>query len=62
MSPAPDVMTVAQAADYLQVGVKVVRRLCRLNRLPHRVVDRKGSVRIHRAAIDAYLRHEKSSS
>jgi hypothetical protein len=31
VSTAPDVMTVAQAAEYLQVGVKVVRRLCQVD-------------------------------
>ena len=42
----PDVFTIREAAAYLRVGPKVVRRLCKLKRIRHQVPDRKGTVRI----------------
>jgi excisionase family DNA binding protein len=50
-----DVLTVAEAARVLRVGPKSIRRLCKLKRLSHRVVDLRGTVRIPRAALDAFL-------
>lgn len=57
---APAVLTIAEAAAFLRCGPKVVRRLCRIKRLPHRVIDRKGTVRIHREAIEAYLLNKEA--
>lgn len=49
------ILTINEAAKYLRCGPKVVRRLCKLKRLPHRVIDRKGTIRLHRQALDNYL-------
>jgi len=45
-SVTPDVFTIPEAAAYLRVVPKVVRRLCKLKRIRHQVLDRKGTVRI----------------
>jgi excisionase family DNA binding protein len=50
-----EVYTVVEAAAILRVGPKTIRRLCRLKRLAHKVVDLRGTVRIPRAAVDAFL-------
>jgi excisionase family DNA binding protein len=55
MTPAPEVLTIADAAALLRVGPKVVRRLVRLKRIPHQVLDARGTVRISRAALMAFL-------
>ena len=52
---AGDVLTIPEAAAVLRCGPKVVRRLCRLGRIVHVKLDKKGTVRIHRSAIDAFL-------
>lgn len=60
MSPAAnDILTIPEAAAVLRVGPKVVRRLVKLRRIRHQVLDRKGTVRIARAAIDAFLLEQK---
>lgn len=58
----PEVLTVEEAAKFLRCGPKVVRRLCRLKRLPHRVIDRKGTIRISREAFAAFVRGEKPAA
>lgn len=55
------IFTVAEAAQYLRVGPKTIRRLCRLNRLPHRKIDRKNTIRIHRDALDAFIKNDKAA-
>jgi excisionase family DNA binding protein len=50
-----EVLTVREAAAILKVGPKTIRRLCRLKRLPHRVVDLRNTIRISRAALDAFV-------
>jgi excisionase family DNA binding protein len=54
-SDAADVLTVVEAAAFLRCGPKVVRRLARLRRLPHRVIDKRGSLRFSRAALERWL-------
>jgi excisionase family DNA binding protein len=50
-----DVLTVAEAAVALKVGPKTIRRLCRLKRIAHRVVDLRGTIRISRTALDQFI-------
>jgi len=50
-----EVFTVKEAAAFLRCGPKVVRRLCKLKSLPHRKIDRKGTLRFSRAALEAWL-------
>lgn len=53
-----DVLTVAEAAAYLRVGPKAVRRLIRLKRIKAAVIDRRNTIRIHRDALDAFVKGE----
>ncbi len=53
------VLTIPEAARYLRVGPKAIRRLVRLNRIPHQKMDRRGTVRIHRSALERFLLAEK---
>jgi hypothetical protein len=62
VSAPPDVLTIPETAEMLRVCSKSVRRLCRLNRLPHRVVDRKGTVRIARVAVIDFLLGQKAGA
>jgi len=50
------VLDVRGAAAFLLCGPKVVRRLARLRQLPHRKIDRKGTLRFSRAALEQWLR------
>ncbi|HEY8393612.1 MAG TPA: helix-turn-helix domain-containing protein [Thermaerobacter sp.] len=52
----PEVMTVAEAAAYLRVDERTVRRLLREGRLPGRKVGREW--RLHKAALDRFLAGE----
>ena len=49
------VFTVDQAAAYLQVGRKLVFRLCRQNKLRFLKIDDRGTIRIHRDALDDFV-------
>ena len=49
------VYTVQEAATYLKCGPKVVRRLVRLKKIPAQVVDRRGTIRLHKNALDSFL-------
>lgn len=51
-----DVLDVRGAAEYLRVGPKAIRRLARLKRIPHRVVDCRKTLRFSRAALEQWLR------
>ena len=62
MTPANDVLTIVEAAAVLRVGPKVVRRLCRLKRIRHQVLDRKGTIRIARSAIESFLLEQKGAA
>ena len=59
MKPAGErddqILTVEEAATLLRCGVKAVRRLVRLKRIKAQAINQKGSVRIHRSAIDGFL-------
>jgi excisionase family DNA binding protein len=50
-----DVLTVHQAASLLQIGPKMVRRLCAANRLRHVSIDGRGTIRTTRAWVADYL-------
>jgi excisionase family DNA binding protein len=50
-----EVLTVVEAARLLRCGPKTIRRLCRLKRIAHRVVDLRGTIRIPRTALDVFL-------
>jgi hypothetical protein len=52
---ATDVLDVHQAAAVLQVGEKMIRRLCNTNRLRHVTIDGRGTIRTTRAWLQAYL-------
>jgi excisionase family DNA binding protein len=49
------IFTVEQAAAYLQVGPRVVRRLIRQRKIAVVRIDGRGTYRIHRNVIDAYI-------
>ena len=49
------VLTVDEVADLLRIGPKSVRRLVRLKRIPHRVIDRRGTLRFSRVAVEQWL-------
>ena len=53
-----EVLDVREAAQFLKCGPKVVRRLARLRQIPHRKIDRKGTLRFSRVALEAWLRAE----
>jgi excisionase family DNA binding protein len=50
-----EVLTVVEAARLLRCGPKTIRRLCRLKRIAHRVVDLRGTIRISRTALDQFI-------
>jgi hypothetical protein len=55
-SNAPiEVLNLHEAAAFLRCGPKVVRRLVKLRRLPHRVLDRRGTLRFSRIALETWL-------
>ncbi|HEY8394944.1 MAG TPA: helix-turn-helix domain-containing protein [Thermaerobacter sp.] len=56
----PEVMTVAEAAAYLRVDERTVRRLLRAGRLPGRKVGREW--RLHKAALDRFLAGEEDEA
>ena len=56
----PDVFTVPEAARYLRVGPRILRKL--LPKIQHRKIDGRGTIRIHRSALDAYLLGQKNSA
>lgn len=49
------VFTVAEAAAYLRVGPKAIRKLALLRQIPHRKIDRRGTLRFSRAALERWL-------
>jgi excisionase family DNA binding protein len=53
------VLTVDQAAAYLQVGRRQVYRLVRARKIVFRKIDDRGTIRIHRDDLDAYVRGTK---
>ena len=55
MSTEPLALTVEQVAEALQIGVKQVRRLCRVGRLRHVVIDARGTIRVRPEWITTYL-------
>lgn len=50
-----EIFTLAEAADYLRTGVKSVRRLVRLGALPARKINKKGELRFHKSALEAFV-------
>lgn len=62
MQPLGDVLTVPEAAAVFRVGPKVVRRLCRLKQIKHQVLDRKGTIPIACASVDALLLEQKGTT
>jgi excisionase family DNA binding protein len=56
------IFNIAQAARYLGVGPKVVRRWCKQGKLPHRKIDRRGTIRIHRDTLDDFVRNQPAHS
>lgn len=63
MSPTnlPDVLDVREAATFLRCGPKVVRRLARLKQIPHRKIDRKGTLRFSRVALEQWLQNRQAA-
>ncbi|ADU51839.1 DNA binding domain protein, excisionase family [Thermaerobacter marianensis DSM 12885] len=55
----PEVMTVSEAAAYLRVDERTVRRLLREGRLPGRKVGRQW--RLHKVALDRFLDGEEEA-
>lgn len=53
MTTWPEVLTVEQAADYLQVNVKTVYNLCRQDAIRHAHFGRV--IRIPRQALEEYV-------
>jgi excisionase family DNA binding protein len=49
------IFTVAEAARYLKVGPRVVYRLCRNKKVVYTEVDDRGTIRIHKDAIDDFV-------
>jgi excisionase family DNA binding protein len=62
ITPDQQVFNVAQAATYLQCGPKIIRRLCRSKKLAHEKIDQRGTVRISREALVAYLTGGKAAA
>jgi hypothetical protein len=52
-----DVLTLHEACAFLRCGPKVLRRLVKLRRVPHRVLDRRGTLRFSRVALEAWLQN-----
>ena len=52
-----EVFTLVEAAQFLRIGPKALRRLVRLKRVPHRVVDLRNTVRFSRVALEAWLQN-----
>ncbi len=50
-----DILTLQEAADYLKTGTKSVRRLVRLGTLPARKINKKGELRFHKSALEAFV-------
>lgn len=56
MSVETDVLKIDEAASYLRVSVKTVRKLASVNsKFPCRIVDKKGTLRFSRAALAAWV-------
>jgi excisionase family DNA binding protein len=49
------VLTIRESAAYLKVGLRVVRRLIRERRIAFKKIDGRGTIRIHRSALDNYI-------
>ena len=62
VSGSEEILTVAEVAKLLKVGPKTVRRLCRLKRLPHRVLDRRGTIRIARSVVEQFVAGERRAA
>ena len=56
------IFTVEQAAEYLQVGRKLVYRLCQQKKLTFIKVDERGTIRVHRDALDDFVAKRKGQS
>lgn len=54
--PRPRLLTVRQAAEYLQVPPETVRRWCREGTLKATLLGDRAGYRISEAAIDAFLK------
>ena len=59
-TPASELLTIPEVADFLKVSVSLVRRLQQQRRIPFIKVG--GSVRFERSDIDAYLKKRKVPS
>jgi excisionase family DNA binding protein len=46
---------VNEAAVYLKCGPRLVRRLLRQRKIPFIKLDGRGTIRIHRDALDAFI-------
>ncbi len=57
----PDVLDVREAAAFLRCSPKVVRRLARLRQIPHRKLDRRGTRRFSRAALEQLLQNRQAA-
>jgi excisionase family DNA binding protein len=56
-----EVLTIDEAAQFLRCGVKVVRRLARLRQIPHRKLDRRGTLRFSRVALEQWLQNGRAA-
>ena len=50
-----EALTLVEAARFLKSGPKVLRRLAKLRAIPHRKIDRRGTLRFSRLALEAWL-------
>jgi excisionase family DNA binding protein len=50
------VFNVRQAAQYLAIGPRLVRRLCRQRKLKFTKIDGRGTIRIHRDVCDEFVK------
>lgn len=58
ITPDNPIFNIAQSARYLGVGPKIIRRWCKQGKLGHRKIDKRGTVRIHRDALDDFVRNQ----
>lgn len=56
ITPDLAVFNLAQAATYLGVGPRIIRRLLGAGKIPYRQIDGRGTIRIHRDCLDAYVK------
>ena len=55
LAPDCQVFNIPEAAAYLRCGPRIVRRLVQQKKIAFVRIDERGTVRIHRAALDRYL-------